>query len=85
MSRRHKKEAAEPAIKPDREPRIRVLRMDEPSDPELPVDDSGLSLEDLGQAYAAVLNRGGIPYEEPAEQPGQSASEVNDELQAALD
>jgi segregation and condensation protein B len=38
--------------------------MDESPDAELPVDDSGLSLEDLGQAYASLLQRGGIPYEE---------------------
>lgn len=84
MSRRHKKDAAEPAIKPDRDPRIRVLRMDEPAEPEIEVDDSGLSLEDLGQAYAAVLNRGGVPYEEPPEQSGQPDSEVTDEIEVAF-
>jgi hypothetical protein len=34
-------------------------------------DDQGLSLEDLGQAYAALLNKGADPYpqaEESAEQ-----------------
>ena len=84
MSRRHKKDAPAPAIKPDRDPRIRVLRMDEPAEPEIQVDDSGLSLEDLGQAYAAVLNRGGVPYEEPGEQPEPSTGEVANELEAEL-
>src|SRR4051812_49211005 len=66
MARRIKRDASEPAIKPERQPRVRVLRMDEPPGAELPVDDSGLSLEDLGQAYASLLQRGGIPYEEQA-------------------
>ncbi len=49
--------------------RVRVLRMEEAnvaSPPETPeIDDSGLSLEDLGQAYSALLNRGAVPYEDP--------------------
>ena len=85
MPRRHKKDPTEPAIKSGRTPRIRVLRMDEPAELETQVDDSGLSLEDLGQAYAALLNRGGVPYEEPAEQSEQPASEVADEIEAALE
>jgi segregation and condensation protein B len=65
MARRPKQDAPQPAIKPERQRRVRVVRVeDETPRAETPVDDSGLSLEDLGQAYAALLNRGGIPYEE---------------------
>lgn len=52
--------------------------MDEPTGPEVPVDDSGLSLEDLGQAYAALLNRGGVPYEEPQESDAASETAEDD-------
>ena len=30
-------------------------------------DDQGLSLEELGQAYAAIMNRGADPYPQPEE------------------
>jgi segregation and condensation protein B len=85
MARRPKKNATDPAIKPGREPRVRVLRMDEPAEPELPLDDSGLSLEDLGQAYAALLNRGGVPYEERQEHEIQPAADLPAEIEAALE
>jgi len=67
MAKRASKQPEKPsAIRPSREPRVRVVRMEEESpEAESPaVDDSGLSLEDLGQAYAALLNRGAVPYEE---------------------
>jgi len=35
-------------------------------------DDQGLSLEDLGQAYAALLNKGADPYPQPAESAEQA-------------
>lgn len=71
MAKKGKKQSPPPesAIKPERAPRVRVVRMEESPEVETPsVDDSGLSLEDLGQAYAALLNRGAIPYEEAAEE-----------------
>jgi segregation and condensation protein B len=50
-----------------REMRPRVIRVVEETSPELPViDDSGISLEDIGQAYASLLSKGDVPYEEPA-------------------
>ena len=42
-------------------------------------DDVGLSLEELGQAYAALLNKGADPYS----QPGDSPTERFDETPAA--
>ena len=84
MARRNKQEATEPAIKPERQRRVRVVRVEEESpQQEMPLDDSGISLEDLGQAYAALLNRGSVPYEEPQEAP--PVGEVADELQAELE
>jgi segregation and condensation protein B len=62
---RNKESVSEPAIKPQAGRRPRVLRVDNVPEAEPVVDDSGLSLEDLGQAYAALLNRGAVPYEEP--------------------
>jgi segregation and condensation protein B len=67
----------EAAIKPQQNPRVRVVRMEESPEEAAPsVDDSGLSLEDLGQAYAALLNRGSIPYDTiaPEEQAVEEAS-----------
>lgn len=85
MARRPKQDATEPAIKPERQRRIRVVRVEEEApQAEVPVDDSGLSLEDLGQAYAAVLNRGSVPYELPQETPAFQKTQV-DELQAELE
>lgn len=86
---RRAKQTSDPAIKPDRQTRVRVLRMEEPEqEPPLEdsaVDDSGLSLEDLGQAYAALLNRGGVPYEEPAEASPAEEELVEDHLEASLE
>src|SRR5438045_1782415 len=83
MARRRKNDTANPAIKPDREGRVRILRMDEPAEPETPVEDSGLSLEDLGQAYAALLSRGELPYEEMERQvPDGSTAPVEPEIDA---
>lgn len=85
MARRPKQDATQPAIKPQRQPRIRVVRVeDEAPQAEMPLDDSGLSLEDLGQAYAALINRGSVPYEEPQEAAVFSETQV-DELQAELE
>jgi segregation and condensation protein B len=84
MARRRKNDATDPAIKPDRAGRVRVLRMDEPAEPDAQVDDSGLSLEDLGQAYAALLSRGEVPYEEPVV-PCDAAVPAEDEFQADLE
>jgi len=67
MAKRTKSPTEHP-LKPQHERTVRVLRVDEESTLETPVDDAGLSLDDLGQAYAAVLNRGAVPYEgEPSE------------------
>jgi segregation and condensation protein B len=49
-----------------------------------PDEDQGMSLEELGQAYAAVLSRGADPYPELDEAPGDSvgdASAANDDDQ----
>lgn len=48
------------------------MRMDDAPEEPSTVEDAGLSLEDLGEAYAALLNRGAVPYEEPKE--GDAAS-----------
>jgi segregation and condensation protein B len=85
MRKRHKTDPPEPGIKPHREPRVRVLRMDEPPEAEFPLDDSGLSLEELGQAYAAVLNRGGVPYEESQEHEPRPANDLPDAIAAELE
>jgi segregation and condensation protein B len=47
-----------------------------------PDEDQGMSLEELGQAYAAVLSRGADPYPEEDAAPGDSAG---DESAAADD
>ena len=68
MAKRAKKtEETKPApSKVVREQRPRVVRVQETPEPETAeLDDSGISLEDIGQAYAALLNKGDIPYEEP--------------------
>jgi segregation and condensation protein B len=60
--------------------RPRVVRVDNDVDDDPPpVDDSGLSLEDLGQAYAALLNRGAVPYEEPQSPPTNAAQPADAE------
>lgn len=87
---RRAKQTSDPAIKPDRQTRVRVLRMEEPPEQvspadDSPVDDSGLSLEDLGQAYAALLNRGGVPYEEPAATSPAEEEVAEDSLAATLE
>jgi segregation and condensation protein B len=64
MGKRSKPAETEPAIKPPRDKRVRVIRVEDSPEPESPPDDAGLSLEDLGQAYAALLNRGAVPYED---------------------
>ena len=48
-----------------------------------PEEDQGLSLEELGQAYAAVLSRGADPYPEDDEVP--PGSSVGNEASAAAD
>lgn len=84
MARRPKQDATEPAIKPERQRRVRVVRVEDETPDQMPVDDSGMSLEDLGQAYAALLNRGNIPYEESREAPISKETQVGD-LQAELE
>jgi segregation and condensation protein B len=54
--------AAAPAAPPIDAPR--VTRSEEITS-SAAIDDSGLSLEEIGQAYAALLNRGDVPYEDP--------------------
>jgi segregation and condensation protein B len=76
----------EPAIKPGRTPQMRVVRIDdEPPEPAPPIDDSGISLEELGQAYAALLNRGDVPYEEPAQADVEAESHPVDPVEELLD
>jgi segregation and condensation protein B len=83
---RRPKTPSEPAIKPQRQPPVRVLRVeDEPSSP-MPVDDAGLSLEDLGQAYAAALNRGSVPYEdEPPPTPETAQNQADADAPTLID
>jgi segregation and condensation protein B len=47
-------------------------------------DDQGLSLEELGQTYAALLHQGADPYEEPAVQAGPVPLEQDDEPHRVL-
>ena len=64
MAKRAKKPTnpATPANRVEREMRPRVVRMEQTSEPDPPpIDDSGISLEDLGQAYAALLHQGEVP------------------------
>lgn len=66
MVKRPQRGSSNPAIKSGRDRPVRVVRVDEQAEAETtPPDDVGLSLEDLGQAYAALINRGSVPYEEP--------------------
>jgi len=70
MAKTPKPTASNPAIKAERQARVRAVRTDDTSEPESPfAEEPGLSLEDLGQAYAALLNRGVVPYEEPGASP----------------
>ena len=67
MAKRAKK-TAEPKNAPvaERQDRPRLVRMESSSEPTTAeIDDSGISLEEIGQAYAALLNQGDVPYEEP--------------------
>lgn len=87
MAKKAKKAVTEkeaPA-KPERQPRVRVVRTEEPPPEAPPVDDSGLSLEDLGQAYAALLNRGSVPYEEPVPEVATPIVEDEAKSQASED
>ena len=81
MAKRPKSAASDPAIKAERQTRVRVVRVDDTAEPESPsAEDPGLSLEDLGQAYAALLNRGSVPYEEPEASPPASEPRGDDPL-----
>jgi segregation and condensation protein B len=78
-----------PATPVERPSTPRVIRVvDSPVEQVPVVDDSGLSLEEIGQAYAALLNRGDDPYEEvktetePAEPPTDEAASVLPELES---
>lgn len=66
MAKRAKKSTTktEPtAAKPRSLPGPRVVRTEEEAPPTPAVDDSGISLEDIGQAYAALLSQGDTPYD----------------------
>lgn len=77
---------AKSAIRQDRGPRVRVVQSEEVEEQApIEVDDSGLSLEDLGQAYAMLLNRGALPYEEAKEEVDPVAVGVADGGEATDD
>jgi segregation and condensation protein B len=66
----------------------RVIRVVDSPVESLPVvDDSGLSLEEIGQAYAALLNRGDDPYEEAqaTSEPAPEETPATDDILPALE
>lgn len=48
-----------------------------------PADDQGLSLEELGQAYAAMLHQGADPYPQPGDPPSTPATSTTTTAEAA--
>jgi segregation and condensation protein B len=77
MAKRAKKKVTPsdaPTIAAPEEQR-RVVRVVETPETEIVDNEGGVSLEDLGQAYAALLNQGDIPYETPVSENEPTASE----------
>src|SRR5262245_48172899 len=48
-------------------------------------EDSGISLEELGEAYAALLAKGTDPYQEPEETGRTDAAEISEVLRGPND
>lgn len=76
MSRKDAKSKKPPALPPAEPPIIAP-----------PEEDAGLSLEDLGQAYAALMQTGADPYQEPRviafheASPGESGESASEPIQ----